>query len=272
MRQDLAARPFSGRVLGVFNRACNLIDDTRQRLIALVLPEVGNGPFAVVVPGLPGLFDSLEPGLPVQGNRHHLSAGSWRISLQDAKVWEPVLPAPSAPPNPDYVLEAVAPYAGWSSFDETTEAGKRTAQLARQSAGQLVRAIAGPKPGPALETAVAQLAGLGGGLTPAGDDYLLGVMAALWLTGQPALSTRMVKIARPRTHALSRAFLEAAARGQFIEPWHALARAWFAGNRQAIAAAVGQIARFGATSGVDALAGFAQTVRNLAKNSILSGK
>ena len=56
---------------------------------------------------------------------------------------------------------------------------------------------------------------------------------------------------------LSSAFLRAAANGEFMEPWHVLAQALFDENSEEINAAITGIARFGASSGLDALAGFA---------------
>jgi hypothetical protein len=59
---------------------------------------------------------------------------------------------------------------------------------------------------------------------------------------------------------LSAAFLQAAARREFMEPWHALVKAWQAEDEQALTAAVARIAAFGASSGADALAGFANVL------------
>jgi hypothetical protein len=49
-----------------------------------------------------------------------------------------------------------------------------------------------------------------------------------------------------------------------MEPWHALARAWQAEDKVALAAAIQWIADFGASSGQDALAGFSTTWLQLA--------
>jgi hypothetical protein len=88
----------------------------------------------------------------------------------------------------------------------------------------------------------------------------MGTMAALWLTGQSDHLPKIAEVAGSKTNALSRSFLRAAAKGEFIEPWHALARAWLDEDSRAMTKAVEWIARFGASSGLDALAGFAQTL------------
>ncbi len=108
------------------------------------------------------------------------------------------------------------------------------------------------------------LAGLGVGLTPAGDDFLLGFMARIWLDpvllppdwSASDLCQRIARTAGPRTTRLSRTWLEYAARGQFAEPWHDLVSALAADDTNAIHTTANRILNTGATSGRDAMAGF----------------
>ena len=108
------------------------------------------------------------------------------------------------------------------------------------------------------------LAGLGPGLTPAGDDFLLGFMARIWLEPAllpaawtaPDLCQHIAQTAAPRTTRLSRAWLIHAARGHFAEPWHDLVTALAANDKSAILHAGARILRIGATSGRDAMTGF----------------
>ena len=80
-----------------------------------------------------------------------------------------------------------------------------------------------------------------------------------WAIG---MSPSIAQSAAPRTTALSAAFLTAAAQGQFMELWHRLAHALHSQNERACLAAVGQISALGASSGRDALAGFAAVMFN----------
>jgi len=109
------------------------------------------------------------------------------------------------------------------------------------------------------------LAGLGSGLTPAGDDFLTGAMLWAWLAHPvPAPFCRaLVEAAIPRTTLLSAAFLRAAARGECSASWHGLlealserAEARGASWQLALHQAVQEIMAYGATSGADTLAGF----------------
>jgi hypothetical protein len=259
--EELKFRPFVGQVLGRFERACNLVDGD-GRVIALTLPEVGNGPFSIVVAGPPGCFESLSTGERVVVYPGSLAAGSLHIDLNAAQIWEPRLVCPARPLFLNAAMtRIIQPYADWPN---AAEVGLAASWRLSEGAARLMQAIAQVASGEKDEEVVAaagQLAGLGGGLTPAGDDFLIGVMAALWLTGQRTLLPEIANVAAPRTATLSAAFLRAAAQGEFIEPWHTLAQALCAGEVESFRQAVAGVARFGASSGRDALAGFATTIQ-----------
>jgi hypothetical protein len=110
------------------------------------------------------------------------------------------------------------------------------------------------------------LVGRGEGLTPAGDDCLVGALAALWRFDPfwraclPAIRGPLLAYAAGATTTVSAEFLAHALAGAFSEPLLRLATAADpAGAREAAAALVG----FGATSGVHTLAGFLTAHRTL---------
>jgi len=107
-----------------------------------------------------------------------------------------------------------------------------------------------------LAWGAARLAGLGPGLTPAGDDFLVGVMLWAWLANpDPAAFCRVVaETAAPRTTTLSAAWLRAAAQGQCSAAWHQLLAVL--SNKEPLEPAVQNVLAHGATSGADTLAGF----------------
>jgi hypothetical protein len=107
------------------------------------------------------------------------------------------------------------------------------------------------------------LAGLGPGGTPAGDDFLVGVMAAIWLLGDEADALAVAGTAAPLTSALSAAFIRAAGRGEFIDPWHALLETLTTGDLGQVEGAAMRVESFGASSGADALDGFILAGRSL---------
>ena len=109
-----------------------------------------------------------------------------------------------------------------------------------------------------LQAGATQLAGLGGGLTPAGDDFLAGVMLRAWLAHPTpdALCQLVLEAAAPRTTILSAAFLRAAARGECSAAWHRLFSALASGAEDQLAEPVRDVLSYGHTSGADTLAGF----------------
>jgi hypothetical protein len=267
--EALDVRPFSGRVLGRFKKACNLVDEQRH-IITLTLPEIGNGPFSIVVENQPGLFQSLQVDQPAYADAHYLLIGERQLTLRTATVWEPRLACSEQTLELGQALtEMLRPYAQWSPFPGTTPVTQGANRLAGEAVTQLRLALVQTKEYGKLENwaeiegVVGQLAGLGGGLTPAGDDYLIGVMAVLWLSGYKNWPPRIAAEAAPRTTTLSAAFLQAAGRGEFIEPWHELAQALVIRTPEAFNQALRRVAQFGASSGVDALAGFAMTLLSL---------
>lgn len=250
----LAERPFKGHVQSVFNRSCNLIND-HQDIITLALPEIGNGPFSVLVEGPAHLFSSFLPGQPSLGDQHHLRVGSWAISLTGSKIWDPQLPLGSGPPEISSTMaDVLAPYRHWPATAQDILWTGRVAIRLRQASQRLIRAIRYSRD---VAEPARQLAGLGAGLTPAGDDYLVGVMAALFLTQKVALAQAIARAAIPQTTLLSGAFLKAAAEGYFCEKWHHLAGALLQKDRAGVVKTCEAIRSWGATSGRDALAGFA---------------
>jgi hypothetical protein len=111
---------------------------------------------------------------------------------------------------------------------------------------------------PQLQAGAASLAGLGGGLTPAGDDFLTGVMLWAWLAHPtPERFCQLVfEAAAPRTTTLSGAFLRAAAGGECNASWHCLLVALKGREPVLLVDAVSDALAQGSTSGADALAGF----------------
>jgi hypothetical protein len=116
-----------------------------------------------------------------------------------------------------------------------------------------------------LAAGAARLAGLGEGLTPAGDDYLVGALHALWLAfprpGAESLSRGIAEAAVERTTSVGRVWIEAAARGEVAAWWRDFFAEQTAENRRQAAK---RIAAIGHTSGLSSLAGFFETSRALA--------
>ena len=129
----------------------------------------------------------------------------------------------------------------------------------------LARACARDDAGRAADAALALL-GVGGGLTPSGDDYVGGALFARALVGaarpdaaaawRPA-ARRVVAAAAACTHPISAALLADLAAGHSWAPLHELVDALAAGAADDVQAAARRLIALGHTSGWDMLAGVA---------------
>ena len=108
-------------------------------------------------------------------------------------------------------------------------------------------------------SAAGALLGLGPGLTPAGDDFVGGMLFARHALGPDAawasVGATIVAWARARTHPISAALLEDLAAGESHEPLHGLVPALAQRAGGEAWRAVEQLGRLGSSSGWDMLTG-----------------
>ena len=111
---------------------------------------------------------------------------------------------------------------------------------------------------PTALSAADALVGLGDGLTPSGDDLLVGLTAALRAVGHPAaapLATHAAARAVGRTTDVARVALEHAARGEYAERLHDVLEAVARGDDSAVGLQIGRALAWGASSGADTMLG-----------------
>ena len=241
-------------VLSVHQRVINLMSP-RGDLLALVAPELGAGPFNIVLNRWPVEMADLSPGLAVVYSAPVLSVGPWRINLARAVHWQP---------RPDWLALAQA----WGDGDallrrclETEPQWPLARQLDRITAQALAAAITAVVRAPtaaAQAAALAGLIGLGPGLTPAGDDWLAGWLLRWRLDAAISPRPRPPLRRQDLTGAtrFSRVLLTGALAGWADEPWHVLLNAVAAHNTAALRQHVHRILQHGAASGCAMLAGF----------------
>ncbi len=126
-------------------------------------------------------------------------------------------------------------------------------------AGWLTRSIPRQSAGDSPPPVARALVGLGPGLTPSGDDYLGGVMIGLRTIARHDLADHLARLVLPHacraTGAISNALLACAARGAGSDALHGALAAVAAPEPPDMTSVLTAIARTGATSGWDALAG-----------------
>jgi len=263
----------SATVLSVFDHACNLIDE-QGMVVALVSPEVGNGPFHAVLNERIPFGALLHPRSTIRVQAGRMIADRMAIDFRFSHLWSPIPDWGGLRAALDHIIPRVLRLA--ASFSLLNVAGStHTPQSRRsrwgamplpfawahaaQAAQTLCAAVATADP-PACAVAAAALAGLGPGSTPSGDDYLLGAIYASWLihpgADARAIASSIVAVAAPRTTSLSAAWLIAARRGECGAPWHQLFTLLEGADDDALHSAAVRILSAGASSGQEALAAF----------------
>jgi hypothetical protein len=251
--------PRSGRVHSVFTHAVNL--EFGDEMWTVVAPSGHDAALTVrlsgvVVPG--GL--GLRADDPVCVRSSHIRAGTAVIDARTAVRWMPQ--AYDADLNGlgerAAGLEAAARHVAWAG----------SWPLAGAVAGAL--ASGGRSD---LDDAVRRAMGRGPGLTPAGDDVIVGILAVLTapgLAGCEPVAARLraaLAPALPTTTDISRALLRQASHGQVSRPVWELTRTMLSGSSTAASAlAQADVLSTGATSGGDTCAGLVAACRLLSRS------
>jgi hypothetical protein len=250
---------FGCRVHSVFRTACNLARG--ETLLTVATERAGNGPTNLLlqscaVPDLRTLFDT---GETLHGEAASLRTRRTRIHLGAARVWRPVarrhlLPAPDIAPNLRVARARLAQGRSTHSSVIDREAAPVIAQLLSACGG---------RDATAAQALAGRLIGWGEGLTPAGDDFLVGLLAAFdRLAVGPverqffdALATA-IGARVGATTAIAAHFLKLAVRSQWVEALDGLLDALVC-ERQAslVDIAITRVLETGATSGADTLSG-----------------
>jgi hypothetical protein len=241
-----AAPHCAGAVHSVFDRVVNLISRD-GRLVTLQAPGPLVAPFAVE---LGRRLDPrrLAPGIPVWRTDDTLELGDTIVRWRDPTIADTAMPETSGPAIACRVLAA-------ETTCITAPALSSTIGLTGQA--QLGAGIARRQPDAFLAGA-RTLLGLGEGLTPAGDDCLVGALAVLhrhaaaWLIMHPEMRAALDTMAATTTTAIAAEFVRHAAAGHFAE---VVIDVLTAESDVAARRAMAQLGCTGGTSGADTLCG-----------------
>jgi hypothetical protein len=247
-----------GRVHAAFERCAYV---TVNRGPSLVLHAAGGDhtPTSLCPATWPPAATAVAAGDAVAGRAGHLRIGELVLDVRGARVWRP-----APPPQPTARLaeagarvRAVHELALRGADRRTGEVVPRLARaLARRDAEHVARRVRA-------------LVGLGPGLTPSGDDALVGLLAALHRLSRAgddllALLGQAVACDLHRTCDISAHYLRLAVAGHVGERLIALCDALADGTDGDVDEAAAAVAATGATSGADALLGVVAGVRLMA--------
>lgn len=228
-----------------FHRAVNFADG--ERLVSVVAEDIGPGPLNLVVRGRPRISRRV-----LRVTRRMLAAAPIsrtprpraRVSLDCLAEVERVLVSGAHPRSLAFLLDDRRRASFTSAFDR--------AFVRRVSAGaaRLFRV-----------DGVRMLAGCGYGLTPSGDDFIAGVLAALNLRNAPRRRVERLYAAARGGNLLSNEFLRLARDGKTSGAMQSLVSAVAGESIPAARAAARKVLSVGETSGADWATGFVLAAR-----------
>jgi Protein of unknown function (DUF2877) len=278
-----------GSIQSVFPRAANLLFG--GRLLTLHARETPCAPNGLVLPlrAGQGPLADLQTGMAVIIERGtiHIPTPSLRLSTQNSQPWNPRPRLPTAcqperlEQNLAYLtalLAEKAPREGLAvlaSLSVDPALSSPAPDLAAAADDSLLLHTARPAAERLLEGTIHQhiplarqgastLIGLGPGLTPSGDDVLIGFMAATSLLSEPLglsselyqrLHMELLTIARGRTNKLSITWMEYAKQGEVAEHIGQLFQRLVIDDTRLLEEAALEVLKSGATSGADLLTG-----------------
>jgi hypothetical protein len=242
-------------VAGVFPAAC-IVETESGDLITLVMASTGNLPGGIVIDAPRGFaFDAINLGAAVaaRGGLLRFAPGDLVIDLRPAHPWRSNLGALGL----DLARESSR--RAWRATADLLAADERAAPFIG-FAGESIDALASAAcvfDGGAAHDAVARLVGLGAGTTPAGDDFLVGLLGGLWASAgsdpsRRAFATRggeAIAASVDRTSHASRTYLLAAAVGEVSERLTDLIAALASASQEATVAATRAALAVGHSSG-----------------------
>jgi len=251
---------FEGHVHSVFARACNLA--CGDALLTLGTFDAGNGPTVLrLAPGAPAdLRDRFEIGERFDARRGTLRTSRVELDLRQASVWHPA--------EPGHAMPAARVEARLRKARLQVDARRATRAnvldtLARPALVALADACRALDCGEALRQ-LDRLVGWGEGLTPAGDDFLVGLLAGLDVLvrgdGRRRRFQRAIRAGvASRTHRttpIAAHCLRLAAAGHHAEPLVELRSALVcAVDDDGVETALQRALAVGATSGADTVSG-----------------
>lgn len=244
------------RVLHIFDHACNLINE-RGEVLSIVTPKIGNGPFNLVVAEDVLFSERISLDSSFSNSPNRLDLGDLTTCTESAKLWSP---------RPDWEM----------LHEKRDEILKPLTQLPvpdYRISNSLISSLANAAL-PASLAATRKIAGLGIGLTPSGDDFIVGAVLAAWIIHPVeiarGLATEITNVASPLTTSLSAAYLKSAGKGEAGILWHDFFYALTFGDSSAIESQFAKLISIGHTSGAEALAGFVGIFKSYAESETIS--
>lgn len=271
---------FAGVVHSAFHRAVNIACLSNGELHTLVTGDLDDGPNSLVVTADDFLAIGICQGDSVRAGGGSLAiAGKAMVNVAGAVVWRTPVPETHCATGLLRRRLAEAEAAIWRNgtpggFIEgmvDTEVARLTTRMLHEGADGLALALGRGDTEAALAHA-GRLLGLGPGLTPSGDDFLTGLLAARALCrrqadlGSDAFAHGVIRLAKSATNPIAYAAIAKAARGEVRERVARLIIALGSATAETSSQALAQVLAIGSSSGTEIAFGVIRGLASLIDN------
>jgi len=256
---------FAGAVLSVHGRAINILLESKD-LATVVRAALGPGPnrIGIAFRQPQGSFPAwgVTPGMPVERKGNEVRLGDTVTLDLTTSMHSSSLVATGriVPAAFEQNREALAPLL---VRPQRIDAAGREFLRRSQALGELL----GKGHADAIADTVRSLIGLGPGLTPSGDDFLVGLLCGWRAAGIVGSTPDCVRItildSLDRTGLISRHYLTHACNHRFAAVLVAVASSLVSGTTEATLNSARWCLQFGATSGLDSLSGIYAAVADM---------
>lgn len=281
--QRIVNSKYSGFVHSLFDRAVNIQSIEDEELYTIAYCEMDNGPNTLVIDisSFKKLDLAVNDHVYVE-NKVLYVEGKLGISVDHAEKWEGILPPY---PNDEEKLkinlvkmkEYIEIHGKCGGMKRNVNSinifeGEMSKMLAERSRA-LVCEFSNHRMSNALKYAVG-IIGLGPGLTPSGDDFLVGLITAINMKNCPYQSYKVfgkqvVSMAKNLTNDISYMALKKASNGKVRESIICLVNSLLNGNEKELILSLNNVLNIGSSSGTDIALGL---VCGLEANIKVGGK
>jgi hypothetical protein len=281
--QKIKANEFTGYVHSVFNRTVNIQSFENGELYTVACPEIDNGPNTLViqVDYFSTLNLSINDHVYADRNILHIS-NKLAMAVDKVTLWNSVLPEyPQNVKNLNRNLTKMRDYidkhgigGGMKKSNHSrTPFEIELSRMLEEGSTALLTELFNNKMSESVEKA-SKLIGLGPGLTPSGDDFLVGLFTVLNIQKNPRHSLKdfgkeVVKLAKPLTNDISYMALQKASIGKVRESIISLINSIFYGTEEDLILSLNKVLKIGSSSGTDIALGI---LAGLEANKIVGGK
>lgn len=281
--QKIKANEFTGYVHSVFNRTVNIQSLENGELYTVACHEIDNGPNTLViqVDCFNPINLSINDHVYAEKNILHI-ANKLSITTGKVALRESILPV--YPQNVEILNRNLTKMRDYidchgigggmkKSYHSTTAFEIELSRMLEERTGSLLTELFNNRMSESIEMA-SKLIGLGPGLTPSGDDFLVGLFTVLNIQKSPKhplkdFCKEVIKLAKPLTNDISYIAMQKASIGKVRESIISLVNSILYGAEEDLILSLNKVLKIGSSSGTDIALGI---VAGLEANIIAGGK